>query len=478
MLTSAACLPVKGSSGPRVQRIARVQPLSMALAILLMAAQSRASDYDQQVLADHPISYWKLDELPGSTVAVDSVGSNIGVYQGGVTLGIPGPIFNDSATGADFDGTSGEVVVGAQPTFNLANNFTIEAWIKPSSPGGNQRIVGNLGSSGPTSGYGYGIVGDRMVFSAFGQQDYFANTTTLSTDNWHQVAVSFSASGTASFYLDGQLTQTVSGPSAVIGNGGFTIGAQSATAQEYFNGGLADVAVFHGVLSAAQIAQQYAASQPQNQQFVATLNTGMDGNTKIPEGQIDPNYVFGAGSVAYVGQNPVALAASIPSTYVPDSASPNSRWIGPLAPLLNPGTYSPPGMYYFDTTVNLTGHQASTAQIEGLRASTDNALMLIQVNGQNIFTNSESFTGEFTEIETLGNLGLGYFKPGLNTIRFGVLNAGDSPSSMALRLEGAVYASVPEPSSVVLVVSGLASLLALTGHKRRFWLLLDRSRKH
>src|SRR5262249_31142340 len=45
--------------------------------------------YATAVLADNPLSYWRLGEANGSTAAHDYVGGNDGVYHT-VTLGLPG----------------------------------------------------------------------------------------------------------------------------------------------------------------------------------------------------------------------------------------------------------------------------------------------------------------------------------------------------------------------------------------------------
>ena len=46
--------------------------------------------YWQEVQADSPQAYWRLDEAPGSTVAHDITASHYdGTYVGGVTFNVP-----------------------------------------------------------------------------------------------------------------------------------------------------------------------------------------------------------------------------------------------------------------------------------------------------------------------------------------------------------------------------------------------------
>lgn len=92
--------------------------------------QPTTPSYDDEVLADSPLSYWKLDELGGS-VAVDSVGSTDGTYVGTPTFGLPGVA---GGTAVQMYGPSGasclEIV---SETFNFVGRlpFAFEIWVKP-----------------------------------------------------------------------------------------------------------------------------------------------------------------------------------------------------------------------------------------------------------------------------------------------------------------------------------------------------------
>jgi len=64
--------------------------------------------YQNAILADNPVGYWKLDESSG-TIAADSSSSGYdGVYHG-VTLGVNGP-FCDGTTAASFSASNGSTV--------------------------------------------------------------------------------------------------------------------------------------------------------------------------------------------------------------------------------------------------------------------------------------------------------------------------------------------------------------------------------
>lgn len=113
----------------------------MAGALLLATSINGApTSYATRILADGPIGYWRLGELPPGTTAADSSGAgNNGAYSGGVILGQPG--FHDGDTAARFDGKTGRVVVPNSGSLNPAN-ITMEAkvgWVGPN--GLQQRIL-------------------------------------------------------------------------------------------------------------------------------------------------------------------------------------------------------------------------------------------------------------------------------------------------------------------------------------------------
>lgn len=75
------------------------------------------------------VGYWRLGERAGATTAVDSKENNDGTYNGGVTLGQPGLVVNDTDTAAQFDGASAYVSVPFNAALNPAK-FTLEAIVE------------------------------------------------------------------------------------------------------------------------------------------------------------------------------------------------------------------------------------------------------------------------------------------------------------------------------------------------------------
>jgi hypothetical protein len=190
---------------------------------------------------------------------------------------------------------------------------------------------------------------------------------------------------------------------------------------------------------------------------VKNISTGINDNplTKIANNSPDPDFVIASGSAAMSGATPIARSSPLAPPYFTDAASNNSRWLGLNSGIGEEGLNVIPGMYFFETSVDLFGYMASTAQITGLRYGADNKMEEVSVNGVSLWTRPISFGADFFEWHDIGNLGLGSFVSGINTIRFRVLNDGDVPSAMALRLEGSVEATVPEPGCCALATLAL-----------------------
>src|SRR5690349_12478108 len=83
------------------------------------------ADYASTILADGPITYYRLDETSG-IIGHDSVNGLNGLYVGGVTFGTPGAIAGDSDTAVTFDGSDGHLRVLS--TIGDAD-FSIEFWM-------------------------------------------------------------------------------------------------------------------------------------------------------------------------------------------------------------------------------------------------------------------------------------------------------------------------------------------------------------
>ena len=205
----------------RTTRRAGALVVSALLLVLLVVtfgssaqAQVASSAYRAAVLADSPVSYWRLGETSGTTAA-DERGLAPGTYSGGPTLGRPGALLGDTNTAALFDGSNDQMSVTSS-ALNLRTSLTLEAWVRPTSlPGsGEDEIIRRSGQ--------YSL--DITPQGAFRLQlqRSSANTRTItssgglaSTGVWRHVVGTFDGS-TMRLYVDGiqRATSTYAQPLA------------------------------------------------------------------------------------------------------------------------------------------------------------------------------------------------------------------------------------------------------------------------
>ncbi len=225
------------------------------------ASTPAAASYEAGVLADHPISYWRLGE-GGGTIAGDETVANPGTYLGGAILGVPGLVGTDPAnTAVGFNGTSSQVRVGQSGSLDLSTQISLEAMIQPSSLGSTGTYRSVLAK---TDSYGLQLNGPRLEFFIVSLGIFRlvqAPVGTIVAGAKHHVVGTYDGSALRLYVNGVQVAST-----AVIGAadqtiGGMRIGSWDGT-QEFFNGTIDEPALYGTALSAARIAAHFAAVQP------------------------------------------------------------------------------------------------------------------------------------------------------------------------------------------------------------------------
>jgi parallel beta-helix repeat protein len=160
-----------------------------------------------------------------------------------------------------FDGDTDYVNIADAPA--LQAGITLEAWVRPASfddPTACTRILSDRSDFG---GVGFGqFEGGRLIFTTFGVQDYITGGRHLALGRWNHVAVVFDAGGTASFYVDGALVETIGGPAvAVASKEPLQIGGNPATEdRQRWDGLIDEVRVWGVARSAKEIRGAYLTS--------------------------------------------------------------------------------------------------------------------------------------------------------------------------------------------------------------------------
>jgi len=265
--------------------------------------------YAQQVLADQPLGYWRLDESNG-TVTHDYVGNDNGVYTPKVLLGQAGDGLVDTHKAATF-GTllsSNSCATNLSVDFATTGNatFSVEAWVKAGTQTTDAGII--------TKGYGSGGEQFNLDCGA-GNHDfrffvrdvtgntYLVNSSVAPGSVWHHlVGVCDEANGYVYLYIDG----TNSGQAAVGPYVGLlsspmamSIGSRQASVAPVNNnqlvGTMEEVAVYGYALSATQIEDHFKAATNRAPSFfsnpftLANAGAGQAYTASLATNASDPN---------------------------------------------------------------------------------------------------------------------------------------------------------------------------------------------
>ncbi len=254
------------------------------------SASGPAPAYTQAVTGDGPVGYWRLDESTGTTAA-DRTGSNPGQYRNGVMLGAPSLLTSDADKAASFSGASQMVVVPSSASLSLPTVVSVEAWIKP----GALPTAGGFASiaTKPES-YSLQFNGPRMEFTIMqggARRRVQAPLGAVAVGKASYVVGTYDGT-TQRLYVDGTQVASTGLTGAITTNGfSFNIGSWN-TLGEFFNGDIDEVAVYPGVLSAAQVANHRAAGTstpavPAVARHVAAPD-GLGVDVRVPSGGTNP----------------------------------------------------------------------------------------------------------------------------------------------------------------------------------------------
>lgn len=213
--------------------------------------------YDE-ILADSPVCYWRLNEAVGATTAVDHQGVASGTYQSGNENGIgrQGPTQGDPTAGSigvELNLTA--ITLTSAAGLGVGPPFTIEFMAMTLAAAAGSFVQFTDPSSpydGYAIGYGHITAGELDVWDSVAAVDRAAGFT-INDGNWHHIAVTFSGT-TVTFYKDGAFagTVTLSGaPTAYSGTGMFLLDAGGTIGHPLF---MSECAVYNGALSVSRIA--------------------------------------------------------------------------------------------------------------------------------------------------------------------------------------------------------------------------------
>ena len=380
------------------------------------AAPPAGDKYASFVLADHPLSYWRLDETAG-TVLKDYAGGHDGVYSSTVGLGVPGPdTIPDLA--ASFSGSATPVanaVVPYTPNHNPTGPFSIEFWVKPNVSGNISRAVlgtqnRNTGRAGWAVYQGFNVNGWEAHLGYAETVLFIQGRTAPVAGRWDHVVVTWDGNTMAHIYVNGvddTASATVNGPHRNNLSQPLEIGSRFNGSVPY-NGTIDEVAFYQSTLTPDQIRQHWSASWVNpviNQQPPVVLNpteagtititanvTGYpntyqwfkdgvalelvnnpDGTPHYPQGVTSPTLVIAQSTLEDSGSyhleitHPVQnlTSGSVAVTVSADTTSPTVQYVTADASAsrvrvvfdrwVSPETAGVPANYVFDNGVTATG---------------------------------------------------------------------------------------------------------------------------
>ena len=214
----------------------------------------------QTVVTDGLISFWTLD---GSDVegqkAKDIFGGNDGTIKGD-----PQIVVGKIGEAMEFDKDSDYIDCGDDPSLDITDAITIEAWIKPNSlrqTGGTNRnyVVGKPNAFGFGVG-GNGGVDDEIHFVLPGLWDAFASASDIQVGAWTHVAVTYDKVN-VKFYKNGVLNSSVAHIDPIAtSDQALTIGHILQWDPAPIKGSIDEVRIYNRALSENEIAQNFDAT--------------------------------------------------------------------------------------------------------------------------------------------------------------------------------------------------------------------------
>ena len=221
-----------------------------------LVTQPPPTGYKAAVVADSPVSYWRLGEASG-TAAADERGTNAGIYANSPTLGQPSLLLTDSTDKAvAFDGTNDNVRVANSATLALSSPLSLEVWIKPASLPASGSFASILTKA---ESYSLQFNGPRLEFTIMqngNRRRLQAPSGAIVAGQTYHVVGTYDGT-TQRLYVNG--TQVASapltGPASSNGNALY-IGSWDG-AHEFFKGTIDEAAVYGATLSPARVSTHY-----------------------------------------------------------------------------------------------------------------------------------------------------------------------------------------------------------------------------
>jgi trimeric autotransporter adhesin len=236
------------------------------------------------------VGLWHFADASSSATVADTSGNgNTGTVMGNVTLGVSGEL----GRAALFDGSTGYITVPNSAALNPSPNFTLAAWVYPTTLSGDRRgiIVKRTGNS--ASGYILTEESGSICIESVTPTNSWANNFcggTLLLNQWNHIVVAWQGNVSAGMYINGKnvATNPIVGVPDTSNSQNLNIGYEAGWGTyQFFQGSIEEVAIWSRALSAPEVLELYrrGANRIKFQTRVCTQNNCSDNPTWLgPDG--------------------------------------------------------------------------------------------------------------------------------------------------------------------------------------------------
>ncbi len=229
------------------------------LAHRVMLAGRRA--YADEVIADSPAAYWKLDETSGTTASDSSGNGNHGTYGSGVTLNQSPLIVSGKAIVATAN--SQPAVTGTDIAFSTA--LGVGLWLKlAAAPGAGRNVFGKY-ANGAWPVWSFDVLSDGkprielFQSNGTGGRLQLVGPASITDNARHQINVSWDKAGDQKvhLYVDGaQVAESAAWNNTLWAGSGHTVRLYQAGSESM---AFDEASVYTHALSATRVQAHYNA---------------------------------------------------------------------------------------------------------------------------------------------------------------------------------------------------------------------------
>lgn len=222
--------------------------------------------YVDEVLADLPLLYWRLDETAGTTVTDISGNGRNGTYVGGPGLQMIGAV-SDGSKSINLDGTTQYIERAAEDLLDFIGQlpFSLELWVRPTIVDTSyRRIVGHVQDT-PT-GEGYQIehhITDGLYFRRAVNSVHYTihSVTPFIKDSWNHLVATYDGRYMRMYQNGAPSDTTDSNVSLVNITKPFRVGADAGyTGADQFAGDVDEIAVYDHELKLERVEVHWRAA--------------------------------------------------------------------------------------------------------------------------------------------------------------------------------------------------------------------------